>query len=34
MANVLNRLPNQFEPIRILDQIDDDHLFTLQPRWL
>jgi hypothetical protein len=34
MANVLNRLPNQTEPIGVLDQTYDVHLFTSQPKWL
>jgi hypothetical protein len=34
MANVLNRLPNQIEPVGVLDQTCDAHLFTSQPKWL
>ncbi len=30
MANTLNRLPNQVEPVGVLDQTIDAHLFTLQ----
>ncbi len=34
MANVLNRLSNNFEPIGVLDQTIDAHMFTLQHEWL
>jgi hypothetical protein len=34
MENALNWLPNKFEPIGVLDQTCDAHLFTLQPEWL
>jgi hypothetical protein len=34
MANALSRLPNQIEPIGVLDQTCDVHMFTLHPEWL
>jgi len=34
MANKLNRLSNNFEPIGVLDQTIDVHMFTLQHEWL
>jgi hypothetical protein len=34
MVYALNRLPNCTEPIGVLDQTCDVHLFTLQPEWL
>jgi len=34
MADALNRLPNHIEPVGVLDQIYDVHMFTLQPKWL
>jgi hypothetical protein len=34
MANALSRLPNQVEPVGVLDQTTNVHLFTLQPNWL
>jgi hypothetical protein len=34
MTDALNRLSNQFELVKIHDQTYDDHLFTLQPKWL
>jgi hypothetical protein len=34
MVDALSRLPNQSEPVGILYQTYDAHLFTLQPKWL
>jgi hypothetical protein len=34
MADALSRLPNHIEPIGILDQTCDVHMFILQPKWL
>jgi hypothetical protein len=34
MGYALSRLPNHTEPIGILDQTCDAHLFTLEPEWL
>ncbi len=34
MVDALSRLPNQIEPIGILNQSCDSHMFTLQPKWL
>jgi Uri superfamily endonuclease len=34
MANALSKLPNHIEPIGVLDQTCDAHMFTLQPEWL
>ncbi len=34
MVDALNRLPNHTEPIGVLDQTYDAHMFTLQHEWL
>ncbi len=34
MVDALHGLPNHIEPVGILDQTYDVHLFTLQPQWL
>jgi hypothetical protein len=34
IAYALNRLPNHVEPIGVLDQTCDAHIFTLELQWL
>jgi hypothetical protein len=34
MADALSRLFKQVEPVGVLDQTIDAHMFTLQPKWL